>query len=233
MSSNKTRKSISYSPKQNTTMRKYRRRDRSSSSARRDRSRSRRRYKSSSSARRDKSRSNYSFIGRNKNIPKEKISLNVNDIFFSQHGISPVFKDEIKTVLSWVHDINLTIINLKSDNRTNKIYNLIKNTRENYKKTLVEKKTYNKDDLILLGVPTEFFNLSVFSRINDSGEIQYISCDNRRLCLLKKLYKDNIFDGFINVEKINELECSRRHPIDEPVGKSTIIRGRNNLTCPY
>ena len=205
---NKTRKSSSYSPRKNT----YKVRSRS-------RSRSRSKYRSRSRK-------------RDRNISKEKIRLNVDNIFFSQHGISPDFKDKTSTVLSWVHNINLTIINIKA-NRTNKIHNLIKNTRENYKKTFVEKKIYNKDDLILLGVPAEFFNIGVFSRTNDSGEKQYISCDNRRLCLLKKLYKDNIFDGLIDVEEIHESECSRRHPIDEPIRKSTIIRGRNNLKCPY
>lgn len=202
----KTRKNINYSPRSRSRRR--------SRSTRRSRSRSRRRSRS-----RHKSRE--------KPIKKNILNLNVNDIFFSQQGISSNFKDKKSSVLTWYDNINLTILNIKNKkNPRNEITNKI----EKYDKTFKNKKKYSKEDLILLGVPSEFFNLGIFSRINKNKEKIYISCDNRRLCLLKKLYNNNIFDGIISVEEMTEQECSIRHIIDEPISKNTFIRG-TNINC--
>ena len=103
--------------------------------------------------------------------------INVNNINFTQKSISHRFS--------------------RGDKNLDTTYSELKNI------VLYLRKKYNNPNYVLtyndvfkdLRDYLEFFNLNVI--VNDSGNEQnrFYSCENRRLCVLKHLYKKGYFDG--------------------------------------
>jgi hypothetical protein len=139
------------------------------------------------------------------------IKENVKNILFSQETISNSFTNRRNdlSVTAWYDKINLDIIKQKNNDR---------------KKGKKIKSIYTQNDLIKLGVPDIFFKIQVFE-INK----KYYSCNNRRLCLLKKLFLSKVFDGNIEFILIDINQCNheivlKNNVIIKPSGHPCIDR---------
>lgn len=85
-------------------------------------------------------------------------------------------------------------------------------------------RTMSMQELINGGIDRTFFELDV--RTSENG---ILSCNNRRLCVLKKVARSNNFDGIIYVKKVNNCQ----HPVEIPNNDDPLIQfgNRPGQTC--